>query len=160
MGKDINIEKLFKDYYRPLCLFSLRYTLDAQAAEDIVQECFMALLTHNAEKPVPYLYASIRNRSLMWLRDRKPMADIPEDLPIEEARERSFEDARLWQAVEALPEKRRQCLVMAKRDGMSYADIAKELGVSVNTVRNNISKALESLRKTSKDNFTFFLLFF
>ena len=156
----MNIEKLFKDYYRPLCLFSLRFTLDTDASEDIVQECFITLLSHNPEKPVPYLYASVRNRSLMWLRDRKPMAEIPEDLPMEEVVERSQEDARLWQAVDRLPDKRRQCLVMAKRDGMSYAEIAQELGLSVNTVRNNISKALESLRKASKNNYSFILLFF
>jgi DNA-directed RNA polymerase specialized sigma24 family protein len=49
---------------------------------------------------------------------------------------------------------------MAKRDGMSYADIAKELGISQNTVRNNISKALDTLRKTVPANLNFILLFF
>ena len=81
----MELEKLFKEYYRPLCLYSLRFTLDTDAAEDIVQECFTALLSHRADKPVPYLYASVRNRSLMWLRSRKPMEELPEDLPMEEA---------------------------------------------------------------------------
>ena len=43
---------------------------------------------------------------------------------------------------------------------MSYADIAQELGISQNTVRNNISKALEALRKTVPASLDFILLFF
>ncbi len=42
----MELEKLFKEYYRPLCLYALRFTLDTDAAEDIVQECFTALLSH------------------------------------------------------------------------------------------------------------------
>lgn len=155
------IEKLFKAYYRPLCLYALRYTQDTDASEDIVQECFAALLSHKAEKPVPYLYTSVRNRSLMWIRDKKPSVPIPQDLPVEEAVDRSMEDARLWRAVEGLPEKRRKCLLMAKRDSMSHAEIAEELGISQNTVRNNISKAIESLRKNGTiADYSFILLFF
>ena len=156
----MELEKLFKEYYRPLCLYALRFTLDTDAAEDIVQECFTALLSHQADKPVPYLYASVRNRSLMWLRSRKPMEELPEDLPMEDAIDRSMEDARLWEAVEKLPLQRRKCLVMSKRDGMSYADIATELGISQNTVRNNISKALDTLRHTLPASLNFILLFF
>ena len=156
----MELEKLFKEYYRPLCLYALRFTLDTDAAEDIVQECFTALLSHKADKPVPYLYASVRNRSLMWLRSRKPMEELPEDLPMEEAIDRSLEDSRLWDAVEKLPEQRRKCLVMSKRDCMSYADIAQELGISQNTVRNNISKALDTLRHTLPASLDFILLFF
>ena len=36
---------------------------------------------------------------------------------------------------------------MSKRDGLTYSEIASELGLSVFTVRNQISRALSSLRK-------------
>ena len=44
------------------------------------------------------------------------MEELPEDLPMEDAIDRSMEDSRLWDAVEKLPEQRRKCLVMSKRD--------------------------------------------
>ena len=42
---------------------------------------------------------------------------------------------------------RRECLLLAKRDGLSYKEIADELNLSEHTVRNHISRALETLRK-------------
>jgi RNA polymerase sigma-70 factor (ECF subfamily) len=62
--------------------------------------------------------------------------------------------------VEALPEMRRRCLIMAKRDGMSYQEIADELGLSENTVRNHISRALETLREGRKQMIDLIFLFF
>jgi DNA-binding CsgD family transcriptional regulator len=64
----------------------------------------------------------------------------------DEAQERSEREARLWQAVERLPRQRRELLLMSKRDAMSYEEIAEAAGLSVNTVRNQISRALHTLR--------------
>ena len=49
---------------------------------------------------------------------------------------------------------------MAKRDGLSYKEIADELGLSEHTVRNHISRALESLREGSPQILSFIFLFF
>ncbi|AWK03827.1 hypothetical protein HYN56_06140 [Flavobacterium crocinum] len=35
---------------------------------------------------------------------------------------------------------------MSRKKGMSYEEISNELGISINTVRNQMSKALESMR--------------
>ncbi|MBQ4027272.1 MAG: helix-turn-helix domain-containing protein, partial [Bacteroidales bacterium] len=48
----------------------------------------------------------------------------------------------------------------AKRDNMSYSEIASELGLSENTVRNNISRALKTLRGAASKDLLFILLFF
>lgn len=156
-----NIEELFDKYYRPLCLLSLHYTYDPAASEDIVQECFVALLSKSPDNPKAYLYAAVRNRSLSWWQRNKPGEPLPEDTPAPEEEETvSIYEARLWTAIENLPPRRRRCLQMAKRDGMSYKEIAAKLGISENTVRNNISKALESLREFPKENNSFVFLFF
>ena len=73
---------------------------------------------------------------------------------------RSEREARLWAAVDALPEMRRRCLLMAKRDGLSYKEIAQDLGLSENTVRNHISRALETLREEGPQILNAVFLFF
>lgn len=159
MNPDTDIRELFRRHYRPLCLYALHYLKDADAAEDVVQEVFTAWWQKTgsgAREPVAnvrsYLYTMVRNRCIDALRRSGQQADHlqPEDaaglIADEDAQERSEREARLWQAVERLPRQRRELLLMSKRDAMSYEEIAEAAGLSVNTVRNQISRALHTLR--------------
>lgn len=158
------MESLFRQHYRPLCLYALHYLDVADDAEDVVQECFISLWQNKPDNPKPWLYTSVRNRCIDRLRSRRAVDSVtdsfPEELPFDEIVSRSEREARLWDAVEALPEQRRRCLIMAKRDNMSYSEIASELGLSENTVRNNISRALKTLRGAASKDLLFILLFF
>ena len=49
---------------------------------------------------------------------------------------------------------------MSKRDGLKYEEIAQELGLSVNTVRNQISKALKVLKNGAIKIYTLILSLF
>ena len=169
MTPQADIRELFLKYYRPLCLYALHYLKDADAAEDVVQEAFTAWWQKDADTQVgnvrSYLYTMVRNRCIDQLRRDKTVElpgprDLEGQLTDEEAFDRSAVEARLWAAVEALPEMRRRCLIMAKRDGMSYKEIADELGLSENTVRNHISRALETLREGRKQMIDLIFLFF
>ncbi|MGM9767286.1 MAG: sigma-70 family RNA polymerase sigma factor, partial [Candidatus Cryptobacteroides sp.] len=144
----------------PLCLYALHYVEDIDAAEDIVQEAFLAYWNHFQGSSAPvspkaYLYTSVRNFSIDILRKKAPGKVALDKIPIdteavindEEAQSRSESEARLWSAIDRLPAQRRQMLLMSKRDGMKYSEIALELGLSAFTVRNQISRALASLRK-------------
>jgi len=144
------IETLFRTYYRPLCLYALHYLGDPEAVEDVVQESFTALWRQ--ENPVAngkaWLYSAVRNRSIDALRRSGKTEPLPSDLdgPIsdDEAEERSALEARLWTAVDALPEMR----------------IADELNISEHTVRNHISRALETLREGGQQMINFIFSFF
>ena len=157
MGRFVDIDRLFRLYYRPLCLYATHYLKDPDAVEDIVQDAFEALWEKMAvsdiQSPKSYLYASVRNSCVSRMRaanrlleDIRP-EDLSEFISDEEAVDRSFSESALWKSINELPKKRRQMLLMEKRDGMSCAEIASALGVSVGTVKNQISRALKSLRK-------------
>ena len=47
-----NVEGLFKNHYRPLCLYATHFIGDIDMAEDIVMDCFVkyAELLNNGEK--------------------------------------------------------------------------------------------------------------
>lgn len=153
-----DIEHSFKLYYRQLCIYALHFTEDAGAAEDIVQEAFVGLWQRKDEvrDVKPYLYASVRNRCISYLNRQQGADELPEDIPSEDLEDRSEMEARLWSAIDSLPERRRQVLLMSKRDGIKYEDIAYMLGISVHTVRNHISKALQALRELPLKIYSFF----
>lgn len=153
----IDFNDLFRYNYRPLCLYVLHYLQDVDLAEDIVQESFTTLWeklqegTH-VQNRRSYLYMMVRNRCLDHLRKKGiPTESIkPYDtygiIDDDDAQERSQTEAHLWTAIDSLPDKCREIFILNKRDGLKYEEIADELGLSVNTVRNQISKALKILK--------------
>lgn len=167
---DINT-KIFRDnflqYYRPLCLFALHYLKDIDDAEDTVQDCFMELWKRK-EKGFEvsglksYLYSMVRNRCIDILKKDSLIdgnvqpSDLEEILSDEECEEWSYEEARIWTAIEALPEKCKEVFLLAKRDGMKYEEIAVRLHISVNTVKNQVSKALKTLKEGVRKVYLFF----
>ena len=157
---DNGIEILFKGLYRTLCLYALHYLEDMDAAEDVVQDAFLAYWNRSRAYAAPsspraYLFTSVRNICIDRIRKKAPETVALDRIPVGyeevitdgEAVSRSEVESRLWSAIDRLPAQRRQILLMSKRDGMKYTEIASELGLSAFTVRNQISRALASLRK-------------
>jgi RNA polymerase sigma-70 factor (ECF subfamily) len=159
-------EKLFTAYYRPLCLFALNFTGSHEAAEDIVQQLFTELWERSrAGTPAvtywkPYLYTAVKNRCLKVARDEKrlPLARVEADVPDdgdEDSRQAEREEA-LWRWIDELPPARRQILLMAKQERMSYKEIATRLRLSEKTVENQLGRALKSLREKGRRLYLFF----
>lgn len=175
------IESVFLQYYRPLCLYAIHYLHDVDEAEDVVQDCFVRLLEKGKQAALEagaadtllfpdnvkgFLYTSVRNASIDRLRRKDASAQTiisPSDLSgmisDEQAVDSSFREAELWTAIEQLPDRCREIFLMSKRDGMTYREIAEELGLSEKTVEHQISKALKMLRG-KKEDFFYILAFF
>ena len=145
-------ERMFKQLYMPLGMYALRILEDVDEAQDVVQEAFGAVWELVSTGAVirsfkSYMYMSVRNIALMRLRNTRANVNISEVEDVTEEAIDTFErDARLWRAIDALPARCREIFLMSKRDGITYAEIADELGVSVKTVENQISEAYERLR--------------
>ncbi len=150
----IDMESLYRLYYRPLCMYAMHYLGDEMSVEDIVQDCFIKFWeksrTERISHPKSYLYMMVRNACLDLLRrkpDNREAIEAAERLADEQLQEDSFVEARLWTAIDSLPPQCRKAFLMAKRDGKSYDEISTSLGISTNTVRNQVSKALRTLRE-------------
>ena len=146
-------EAYFRRLYLPLGMYALRIVDDADVAEDMVQEAFMntwerlegGLEISNFKA---FMYRSVRNECLSYLSSLKENVGeefIPE--AGEEEIDTSFRDARIWKAIDELPEKCREIFLMSKRDGYSNEEIADELGISIKTVKNQMTKAFSRLRE-------------
>lgn len=160
-------EQIFRDLYRPLCLFALRFTDRIEDAEDVVQQAFADVWDKISGQvaianPKSYLYQAVRNRSLTLVSHSSDtcqatefLSDL-EDTSEEEQMYCAERDARLWTAIDALPTERRKIFLLSKRDGLKYQEIADELGISVKTVENQMGKALKALRETAMRVYCFF----
>lgn len=76
----------------------------------------------------------------------------------EENIDTSVRDARIWKAIDNLPEKCREVFLMSKRDGLTNEEIAEEMGISVKTVKNQMTKAFSRLREALSDGHKPFFL--
>ena len=56
----------------------------------------------------------------------------------------------MWVEISRLPRRCRRILLMGKVQGKKYSEIARELGISENTVRNQMAKALRTVREGVK----------
>ena len=66
---------------------------------------------------------------------------------IEDESEKYVRLEQIHSAIQSLPEKCRQVFLMSKINGLSYAEIAEYLGISVKTVENQIVRGLKLIRE-------------
>ena len=85
-------------------------------------------------------------------------SDLEEIISDEEAIDRSEQEAKVWETIDALPDRCREVFLMAKRDGMTYNEIAEALNISVKTVEHQISKAMKKLRNNKNLQFVLICL--
>lgn len=157
-------EAYFRKLYLPLGMYALRLVDDADVAEDLVQDSFVSVWQYiedggEIDNFPSFIYRSVRNVCLSYLRNLHETVDeseIPE--AGEEEIDTSIRDARIWRAIDDLPRKCREVFLMSKRDGLSNEEIAEEMGISIKTVKNQMTKAYARLREALSDNHKPFFL--
>lgn len=149
-----------------LGMYALRVVGNPDDAEDLVENTFMKAWQaiqdgKNPDNFKSYMYLLVRNECIDFLRKKKIIADVSEIPDVgEETIDTSERDARIWKAIDELPEKCREIFLMSKRDGFSNEEIAEELDISIKTVKNQMTKAYSRLRESlSSGHKPFFLPF-
>lgn len=157
-------ESLFRALYLPLGMYALRIVEDADSAEDLVQDAFLKVWQQLESGTVidnfkAYMYRSVRNGCAGYLKGRRETVGL-ETLPEidDETVDTSIRDAKIWKAIDSLPVRCREIFLLSKRDGLSNDEIAEELGISVKTVKNQMTKAFSRLRQSLSDGHKPFFL--
>ncbi|HEX3514627.1 MAG TPA: RNA polymerase sigma factor [Trebonia sp.] len=131
-----------------------RVLLGAHDAEDAWSETFLAALRAYPDLPgtantEAWLVTIAHRKAIDVLRARKrlpaPVEEVPEaptglGVP-------GDEDADLWQAVAALPDKQRQAVAYHYVAGLPYAEIAMILGGTTDAARRAAADGIKNLRK-------------
>ena len=152
--------QLFMDYYTNLCRFAYTYVKDTEIAEEIVQELFISLWENRNELNIntsarAYLYTSVRNRSLNYIRNEKTRIGHENEFALKQIEkvtdiidfcEREELQNIINEAVDELPESCQQIFRLSRYENLSYNEIAQQLNISPKTVENQIGIALKKIR--------------
>lgn len=161
-------------YYERLCFFAQRYTADASQAEDIIGELFARLWQkplsfHDEEHLKAYLYRSAANACYTYtrtvgnlkIRESKYASTTA---PISESFLQDIIRADVWagvyQAIENLPPQCALVIKMSYVEGLKNPEIAAQLGLSLQTVKNHKQHGLRVLRTTISKDAVYLLLLY
>lgn len=161
-GKEAGYRFLFKYHYAPLCAIAYEYVHDDFVAETIVADVFFHVWQKRQSLEIRgslrnYLAVSVRRHSIDWIRCQtvkvsnasslsQGKSNIVDDSePLAQLLDGELEKV-VQDAVDRLPADSRRVFKMSRYDGKKNGEIAKELGISVNTVKYHLKNALKILR--------------
>ncbi len=149
---------IVRTYEQPVFNYVLRLTGDRSLAEDLTQEVFLRVFQglpsfSLRSRFTTWLFQVAKNRVLDELRalERRPRAVVAlEDIPPLEVVDAPVERAEaidaVWRAVEALNPDLKMALLLRDIVGLSYAEIAETLEITLATVKWRIYKAREEVQ--------------
>jgi len=166
MRRKVNNENWFEDDLRPhepmMRAWLRARSFPPEDIDEIIQETFMSVLTTKSKEdlksPKAFLFGMIRNISYSRLRRKYAskqvyLADIEdqeftdEGPSVEETVVANERMELLSRAIQSLPKRCRQVVTLRKIYGMSNIDIAKNLGISINTVETHGGIGIRKLRE-------------
>ncbi|HVV28424.1 MAG TPA: RNA polymerase sigma factor [Rhizomicrobium sp.] len=143
-----------------LTRFLQRNRCSAAEIADLSQETYVRIYeTAHRERPVlvkPFLFQIARNLMIDRLRKQSVVSletvadfdwiNIPDDKPSSETQTAARQELRLLQAaLDDLPPRCRQIVMMRRVEGLSQKEVAQRLGITVETVETQIAKGMRLL---------------
>ena len=174
---DMQFIALYKFYYQDLYAYGVSLGFNTEDVKDAIQEVYLKLYFNERlcidEKKIKfYLLRSVRNQLIDWERTKKDTSSIEEEersfklsVSVEESFISDEEDLLLKKRVnrilDLLTDHQREIVYLHFIEEMPYEEIAVMLDMKIQTVRGQVFKAMEKLRKLdSKDSFLFFLILY
>ena len=165
--------ELFRKFGPQLKSYINRMSRSRVVADELVQDIFLKLWLKRdtliaVEYPKSWLYRSASNALInhfkhLQVKERvhDELFETAEDEPFgEQVEYKELKDA-VAAAIHALSPRRKQIYAMAREQGLPLAEIAQQLGISLQTVKNIMTEALSEIRQhlTAKGLLMLALLF-
>lgn len=150
-----HLELLWDQYSRRLKSFIRSRVADDAEAEDILQEVFIRVHRNlcclkDWNKPEGWIYQIARNLIIDHYRQRRPVAELPEDLADEPDLPEDDPEAELAlslkEMIADLPEPYRQALLLTEYEGLSQKELADRQGLSLSGAKSRVQRARDRLR--------------
>jgi RNA polymerase sigma-70 factor, ECF subfamily len=167
-GEESSFEELAERYLRPVFYFIRHYVVDANEAEDLVQQTFLNAWKHlrsfdRTRSFKTWVLSVARNAAFDHLRKKKtvPFSEFDDDTggnwlvetradggarPEEMAERKELERA-LEEALAKMPAHDRAVFSLRLREDLTFQGIADVLGEPIDTVKSRYHRGLERLRR-------------
>ncbi|WP_339712663.1 RNA polymerase sigma-70 factor [uncultured Kriegella sp.] len=148
---------IYDKYSEDLFSYAMKVINNRTVCEDIIQDIFIALWSKRENTKIsalkPYLFQAVKYQIFNHFRNTKFSNEdltrlniIDVSMNVSQKLEYSELETRIRNHVDKLPHRCRQIFVLSRYQHKSNKEIAKELDISVQAVKNQISKALAFLR--------------
>lgn len=149
-------------------LYALSFVDTEGEAEDMVQDIFYSYWKTNAWKEVneavvkTYLFRSVKNAGLNYIRKKDVLRDSM-DIFVQTLAEEEYEELdealveKIRQDIEDMSPQTREIIKAVFYRNQKYQEVADQLGISLNTVKTLLRRAMHTLRERYADCLFFFL---
>ncbi|MDR3610386.1 MAG: RNA polymerase sigma-70 factor [Ignavibacteriaceae bacterium] len=159
-GDQDAFKTFFTLFYGDIYRFLFKYLSNNSDAEDICQETFIKFWQQrqnidNSSYPRAYLYKIAKNLAFNCSTRKPPSVSYDNDLKIvslagkdpqlEYDNKNLAEECR--KIINDLPERCRMTFILSRYEGLDYSEIAETMDVSLQTVKNQMSKAINYLKE-------------
>jgi RNA polymerase sigma-70 factor (family 1) len=166
---------VYELYAEKVYRLAFRFLKDREQSEEIVQEAFIKLWLNKEKLSADgnlwlYLFVITKRLSINALRQICKSTDLMEKLlhEIKEQHNTTEEDVFLREleqyadkVIATLPRQQKLVYMLSRNKGLSHKEIAEQLHISPNTVKNHIVEALKTLKAQLKySDFIYVFLFF
>ncbi|AXY73206.1 sigma-70 family RNA polymerase sigma factor [Paraflavitalea soli] len=172
-GDETAFRKLFQDYMPVIFPMILQVTKSGPVAEDIIQETFLRLWVHrdrlkDINNPRAWILRIAYFQAFTYLRDQsihsRAVANVPaeETNPADTEMQMAFKstEALVKKAVDQLPGQQNKVYRLSREGGLKTSEIASQMGLSEQSVKNTLVRALKFIREYLEKAGYALLLFF
>ena len=171
-GDENAFAQLFKTHYNQVGEFIMRITESESLTQEIVQDAFLKIWTNRASLAEincfkAYLQVVARNHAFNCLKQiarensrKKEWVNAVLRLASNEEEKDVIDTGNLIdEAVLLLPPQQKKVYLLSRREGLKQEEIAKELGISLETVKKHMVLALRFLKGHLRAHISIFLFF-
>jgi RNA polymerase sigma-70 factor (family 1) len=172
-GEEAAFAIIYERFYFTVYQYAKRWLVEKQDAEDITADSFVKLWKRREkiesfDSILPFLYVTVRNGCYDFLRHIRVKSkkqnellqllsdDCAHDFSREEIREELLK--KVYSEIETMPKKMKEIFLLSYSEELRPVEIAQRLGLSVQTVSNQKTTAINLLRKAFQSKAIHFVL--
>jgi len=175
-GDEQDFRRVFHYYNARLFPFILKVVKEEEPARELVQDTFLKLWLHREavsamDNPSSWLFRVASNLAISYLRtkaarQRRDIASIQagdteaEQLDIESGIDAKKLQAIIDEAIDQLPDRRKEIYKLSRLAGLSHKQIAEKLQLSQSTVKNQVVDALKFIEEQIRRQTGFYIPLF
>lgn len=150
----MTFESIYLEFDAKLRNFILGRVSYPDLAEDILQDVYLKIHSkidnvQDSEKLESWIYQITRHTIIDYYRRVRPEQELPESLPASQQEEPDAVadlTASVYEMLNCIPEKYRQALTLTDIQGLTQAEMADQLGLTVSGAKSRVQRAREKLK--------------